>query len=281
LRSVVPELLWRDRVLAVTTLSLLLLVAVAVFGPVVWTEDPRAVDLAKALQEPSWAHPLGTDGFGRDVLARVIEGARISLVVGTAVALAGAMIGGALGLLAGAFAGGVDTVAMRLVDALLAFPPLMLAMAITVGLGAGLATAGLAITVACVPWYARLVRSEVLRLRSLPFVEAAAVLGASRRRILARHVVPHIVPTVLIQMSSMFGIAVMTLAALGFVGLGAQIPTPEWGAMITEGQQYALVGAWWISVFPGIALLIAVTATSVLAERVRDLLDPRGEFSRG
>jgi peptide/nickel transport system permease protein len=157
----------------------------------------------------------------------------------------------------------------------------MLAMAITVGLGAGLATAGVAITVACVPWYARLVRSEVIRLRSLPFVEAAAVLGASRRRILARHVVPHIIPTVLIQMSSMFGIAVMTLAALGFVGLGAQIPTPEWGAMITEGQQYALVGAWWISVFPGIALLIAVTATSVLAERVRDLLDPRGEFTRG
>jgi peptide/nickel transport system permease protein len=165
-------------------------------------------------------------------------------------------------------------------DVILAFPPLMLAMAVTVGLGTGIRTAAIGIMLACVPWYARLLRSEVLRLRSLPFVEAAAAIGTSRPRILFRHVVPHVIPTILIQAASVFGFAVLTLAALGFVGLGAQIPTPEWGAMITEGLQYTLTGQWWVGVFPGLGLLVAVTAATVLADRMRDLLDPRGEYAR-
>jgi peptide/nickel transport system permease protein len=267
-------------VLVVTLSGLGLLVGCAVIGPLVWTKNPNALDLGNVLLSPSPAHPMGTDAFGRDVLARFNDGARISLMVGSAVALVGALLGGFVGLVAGAFAGWTDGVLMRVMDAVLAFPPLMLAMAITIGLGAGINTGAFGIMLATVPWYARLVRSEVLRLRSLPFVEAAAVIGASRKRILARHIVPHILPTVFIQMASVFGFAVLTLAALGFVGLGAQIPTPEWGAMITDGQEYALTGQWWIGVFPGLGLLIAVTATTVLADRVRDLLDPRGEFGR-
>jgi peptide/nickel transport system permease protein len=163
-------------------------------------------------------------------------------------------------------------------DAVLAFPPLILAMAITVGLGVGLVTATIGIMIASIPWYARLVRGEVLRIRSMPFVEATVALGATRERVVRRHVVPHLTTTLFIQGAAIFGYAILTLAALGYVGLGAQPPTPEWGTMITEGQQYALTGQWWVSVFPGIGLLLAVTAASVIADRARDLLDPRGHY---
>jgi peptide/nickel transport system permease protein len=130
-----------------------------------------------------------------------------------------------------------------------------------------------------IPYYGRLLRSEVLRIRSLPFIEAARAAGATRTRIIARHVVPHVVSTLLIQGAAVFGYAILTLAALGFVGLGVKVPTPEWGTMITDGLQYALTGKWWIGVFPGLGVLIAVTATSIVADRVRDLLDPRGRYA--
>jgi peptide/nickel transport system permease protein len=153
-------------------------------------------------------------------------------------------------------------------------------MATTLGLGAGLTAAALGIMIASVPWYARVLRSEVLRVRSLPFVEAATALGAPRRQVVARHVVPHVIPTLMIQASAAFGYAILSLAALGFVGLGAQIPTPEWGAMITDGLQYTLTGQWWISVFPGLGVLIVVVAANVIADRARDILDPRGDYAR-
>jgi peptide/nickel transport system permease protein len=168
---------------------------------------------------------------------------------------------------------------MRIMDAILAFPPLILAMAVTVGLGAGLETAALGIMLTSLPYYARLLRSEVLRIRSLPFIEAAHALGARQTRIMARHIVPHVVSTLLIQAAAVFGYAILTLAALGFVGLGAQVPTPEWGTMITDGLQYFLTGQWWIGVFPGLGVLLAVTAASVIADRTRDILDPRGRYA--
>jgi peptide/nickel transport system permease protein len=274
------RLLASDRVMVANTLAFGLLIACAVLGPVLWPKNPNAQNLGNALKAPSLAHPMGTDGFGRDVFARFNEGARISLVVGTLVTVVGLVLGGVVGLIAGAIGRWTDGVLMRVMDIILAFPPLMLAMAVTVGLGTGIRTAAIGITLACVPWYARLLRSEVLRLRSLPFVEAAAAIGTSRRRILVRNVVPHVIPTMLIQAASVFGFAVLTLAALGFVGVGAQIPTPEWGAMITEGLQYTLTGQWWVGVFPGLGLLLAVTAATVLADRMRDLLDPRGVYGR-
>jgi peptide/nickel transport system permease protein len=169
---------------------------------------------------------------------------------------------------------------MRIMDAILAFPPLILAMAVTVGLGIGLNTAAIGVALVSVPWYARLLRSEALRIRSLPFIEAAHAMGATRTRIIARHVVPHMLPVLFIQMAAAFGYAVLGLASLSFVGLGAQVPTPEWGAMITEGLSYSLTGQWWISIIPGVALLITVTAASMLSDRMRDLLDPRGTYAR-
>jgi peptide/nickel transport system permease protein len=270
----------RDRALALAAVLLGLLLFLALLGPVVWRKDALAIDVESALRAPSAAHPMGTDGSGRDVLARFNEGARISLAVGAAVSAAGFLVGGLIGLAAGVWRGAADNVLMRVLDAVLAFPPLILAMAVTVALGVGLETGALGIMLTTVPYFARLIRGDVLRIRSLPHVEAAVALGATRSRIVLRHIVPHTAPTMLIQSAAVFGYAILTMAALGFVGLGAQIPTPEWGAMITDGLQYALTGQWWIATFPGLGLLLAVVAANVLADRARDILDPRREFAR-
>jgi peptide/nickel transport system permease protein len=268
-----------DRALGIATIAFGLLVCLGLIGPLVWTNDPLGVDVGNSLLAPSWTHPMGTDSVGRDVFARFNEGARISLSVGGVVVIVGSLVGGTIGIVAGATGGWLDALLMRVMDAILAFPPLILAMAVTVGLGTGLRNAGLGIMLTSLPYYARLLRSEVLRIRSLPFIEAAHALGARRVRIMVRHIVPHVVSTLLIQAAAVFGYAILTLAALGFVGLGARVPTPEWGAMITDGLQYFLTGQWWIGVFPGLGVLLAVTAASVIADRARDILDPRGRYA--
>ncbi|HTZ88286.1 MAG TPA: ABC transporter permease [Solirubrobacteraceae bacterium] len=269
-----------DRKIAVPLGVIVLLVLFAIFVPIFWTYGPNKQDLINSLDAPSFTHPMGTDQLGRDVFARVADGARISLIVATIVTVAGALVGGLIGLLAGTIGGISDGVMMRLMDAILAFPPLILAMAVTVGLGIGLNTAAIGVALVSVPWYARLLRSEALRIRSLPFIEASYAIGMKRSRVISRHVIPHMLPVLFIQMAAAFGYAVLGLASLSFVGLGAQVPTPEWGAMITEGLSYSLTGQWWISIFPGVGLLVTVTAASMLSDRMRDLLDPRGEYAR-
>jgi peptide/nickel transport system permease protein len=255
---------------------LVVLVAAAVLGPEVWRQDPLAIDLSNTLRRPSWAHPMGTDSSGRDILARFDRGARISLSVAVIVVVLGAFIGGTMGLAAGMARGVVDNLLSRIMDALLAFPPLVLAMTVTIGLGVGLKTATLGVTLATVPFYGRLVRSDVLRIRALPHVEAAIALGAKRTRVALVHVLPHTTSTLLVQSAAIFGYAVLSLAGLGYVGLGAQIPTPEWGAMITDGQQYALTGEWWVALFPGLGVLLLTVAVNMLADAARDRFDPRG-----
>ncbi len=273
--------LLRDWELSISLAVLLAILILAIFGPwLFWTLDPLKVDTAGGLQPPSVEHPMGTDSIGRDIFARFNAGAGISFAVGAAVVVVGGLVGGFIGIVAALSRGLTDIVLMRLMDAILAFPPLVLAMAVTVGLGLGLVTAGIGIALTSVPYYARLLRSDVIRIRSLQFIEAANAIGASRTRIILRHVVPHTVSTLLIQAAALFGYSILTLAALGFVGLGAQIPTPEWGAMITDGLQYALTGQWWIGVFPGIGLLILVATTSILADKARDILDPRGKYAQ-
>jgi peptide/nickel transport system permease protein len=270
-----------DRQLAIPVGILAFVVLFAIFVPIFWGPSPEKQNLLESLQGPSSAHPMGTDQLGRDVLARVAEGARISLSVATAITVGGAIIGGVIGLFAGTLGGAADGVAMRAMDAILAFPPLILAMAVTVGLGVGLWSASLGIALVSIPWYARLLRAEALRIRSMPFVEAARAMGATKPWIVRRHVVPHVLPVLFIQMAAAFGYAVLALSGLSFIGLGAQIPTPEWGAMITEGLQYSLTGQWWIAVFPGVGLLLVVTAASMISDRLRDVLDPRGEVGSG
>jgi len=269
-----------DRGIAFPLGVIVLMVLFAIFVPILWTYGPYEQDLINSLKAPSLTHPMGTDQLGRDVLARVAQGTRISLIVATIVTLAGALVGGLIGLLAGTVGSISDGVMMRAMDAILAFPPLILAMAVTVGLGIGLNTAAIGIALVSVPWYARLLRSEALRIRSLPFIEASYAIGMKRSRVISRHVIPHMLPVLFIQMAAAFGYAVLGLASLSFVGLGAQVPTPEWGAMITEGLSYSLTGQWWISIFPGVGLLITVTAASMISDRMRDLLDPRGEYAR-
>src|ERR1035437_1279372 len=184
-----------DRALAFPVAVIVLMILFAIFAPILWNHSPDTQDLLGSLESPSQAHPMGTDQLGRDVFARFASGARISLVVASLVAVAGAIVGGLIGLMAGTLGGFSDGVMMRVMDAILAFPPLILAMAVTVGLGVGLNTAAIGIALVSVPWYARLLPSETIRIRSLPFIEAAHAMGATRSRIMRRHIIPHMLPT--------------------------------------------------------------------------------------
>jgi peptide/nickel transport system permease protein len=269
------RLLFGTPMVAVASSLLIALVLLAVFGPIVFHQNPTVINVGGSLSPPSWSNPMGTDEIGRSVFARFDYGARLSLTTALVVAVSGALIGTFLGVVCGTVGGAVDGVSMRVMDAILAFPPLILAMAITVSLGAGVTTAAIGILITSVPWYARLVRADSLSIRERPFIEAARAIGCGRWWTIRRHVLPHVMSTVLVQGASVFGFTVLTLAALGFVGLGAQPPTAEWGTMITEGLQYAITGQWWIGVFPGVGLLIAISCTAILADRIRDVLDPR------
>lgn len=273
-RSVARGAVGADRALLVALGVLVAFAVLAFTAPLWYPTSPLATDPAHVLGAPSLAHPMGTDDVGRDVFARFLAGARISIAVGLGVALCAGVIGAGLGVVGGLSSGWVDTALARLLDMLLAFPPLILAMAITVGLGVGLITACIGIVLSTIPYYARITRSDVLRVRSAGYVEAAVALGVPPRRVIRRHIVPHVVPTILVQAATTFSFAILSVAGLGFIGLGAQIPTPEWGTMVTEGSSLFISGEWWVSTFPGIGLLIATAAAAVAADRVRSLADP-------
>lgn len=261
--------------LSVAMGALALLVACGVFGPLIWQVDPNAVDLLASLTGPSLAHPMGSDDVGRDILSRFNQGARISLTVATIVTLASMIVGGLLGIIAGLMRGWIDEVISTAMDAILAFPPLIFAIAIAIALGASVTSAAIGITVAAVPFYARLLRSDVLTIREMTYIEAAIAAGIPFPSLVIRHIVPQLYSTLLIEAAAVFGFSILTLAALGFVGLGAQPPTPEWGNMITEGLPYSLTGQWWLGVFPGLGVLIASVATGLIADRLRDFYDPK------
>ena len=265
-----------DPALVLGFLGLSVLVFLASFGSLVWRSHPTLVNLGETFAPPSWAHPMGTDEVGRDAFARFMVGARTSMLAGLAATAAGATLGTALGVLTGALGGLVDTITMRLADVLLAFPPIVLAIAVTIAAGGGLSGAVLGIVLTSIPSYARIIRSEVLRVRTLAFTDAVRAAGGSRPRILVRHIFPNSITTLPIIASSNFTFSVLTLAALSYIGLGVQPPKAEWGAMITDGQQYALTGQWWLVVFPGLGLLLLTVSVGLLADRLRDYLDPRG-----
>jgi peptide/nickel transport system permease protein len=267
--------IFRDGEMVLGTVILAVLFVVALFGPMVWHFDPLDVDVLSSLSPPDWTHPMGTDDVGRDVLARFMAGARVSLTVSVVVTVLGTLLGGALGLAAGFSGGWFDLIVSRIMDAILSFPPLILAMAVAIGLGPGVVSAVFGIVLAAIPWYYRLLRSEVLRIRHLSYIDAARALGVSRLRIIRRHVLPQTVSTVLIQASSVFSFAILTLAALGFVGLGIQPPLPEWGTMITEGLAYALTGQWWLGLFPGLGIFLLAASANLIADRLRDYYDPK------
>ena len=253
---------------------LLALVLTAVFAGRVSPYDPIKQDFRVEREAPSAAHPLGTDEFGRDLLSRVIWGARVSLQAGAVAATIALVVGLALGMLAAYYGGRADALIMRAMDVLLAFPYLLLAIAIVAILGSGLLTAMVAIGIVNVPIYARVVRGAVLAVREREYVEAARALGARDGRIMWRHVLPNVLAPVIVQATLNVGTAIIETAGLSFLGLGTQPPTPDWGNMLSAGRSY-LIDSPWIATFPGLAILITVLAFNLMGDALRDALDPR------
>jgi peptide/nickel transport system permease protein len=251
-----------------------LLVVVALLGPLLAPYGPTTQNLPDQLQPPSGAHWLGTDQFGRDVLSRILAGARLAILIGLLSDAVALLFGGLLGLAAAFFGRWTDAVIMRSMDMMLAFPYLLLAMVVIAVLGAGLTPAVIAIGIVYVPQFARLVRSAALAVREEQYVEAARALGVGRARIVLRHALPNVAPPAIAQATLLFGISILEVAGLGFLGLGAQPPTPEWGAMLAESRTYILT-SWWTGAFPGLAIMVSVLAFNLLGDAVRDFFDVR------
>ncbi len=248
----------------------------AAITPAVHHYEARTdADLTLRLKPPTWAHPFGTDTLGRDILVRVLHGARVSLGLGVSSVAVAAVLGSALGLVAGYVGRRVDLIVMFGMDILLAFPATLLAIAIVAMIGPGLRNALFAISLVSIPVYARLSRGAVLALREQEFVLAARGLGGTGGRVLLRHIVPNSVPPLIVQTTLAIAFAILEAAALGFLGLGAQPPTPEWGAMLADSYKYFTSGAWWVFFFPGAAIMLSVLGFNLLGDGLRDALDPR------
>jgi peptide/nickel transport system permease protein len=246
---------------------------VAIFAPLLAPYDPLAQDSLQGLLPPSRDHLFGTDELGRDVFSRVLYGARISLPLGVLLVVIASTVGGVLGMLAGYFRGLPDGLVMRAADLVFAFPAIILAMVVTAALGRGLTNAVLALVIVAWPSYARVVRSLVLSVGDSEYVWASRLLGASSRRALVREVLPNVVGPVLVLATLDVGNAILLLAGLSFLGLGAQPPQAEWGSMVASGTQY--FEQWWMGTFPGLAIFTAVLAFNFIGDSLRDVFDPR------
>ncbi len=251
-----------------------LIATLAVLAPLLAPFDPTAIDPAGRLAPPGGAHPLGTDRLGRDLLSRVLYGGRVALVVGAVAVLIGAGIGVPLGLISGYRAGRLDAVLMRVVDGMMAFPALLLAITVVAALGPGHVQAMTAIGVVLIPIFARLARAQTLATRGQEFVLAARTLGATEARIVLLHILPNIAGPLVIQSTVAFSGAVLAEASLSYLGLGTQPPTPSWGSMLQEARDVLFV-ARWMAIWPGVAIAAAVLGLNLLGDGVRDMLDPR------
>ena len=262
------------------TFGLLIVTAflvIAAFGPLLApfpADATGAMHLAQKLRPPSWAHPFGTDEMGDDILSRVLIGTRTSLWVGLAITGGAALIGVPLGIAAGYLGGAARTVIMRVTDVFLAVPGLVLALAIVAALGAGVAHGVLALLLVWWPGYVRLMEAKALTLRHEPYVEAARTMGASHAWILLRHILPNCVSPLVVKASMDMGLAILGIASLGFIGLGAKPPAPEWGAMVSSARSY-MPDWWWYSAFPGLFIFLTVLGFNLLGDGLRDILDPR------
>jgi len=250
------------------------LVLVAIAAPLLAPFDPSAQDTARRLEAPSKQHPLGLDDLGRDVLSRILFGARVSLRVGFSVVILASIVGITLGAISGYFGGWADTIIMRLTDILLSFPGILLAIALVAVLGPSLNNVILALAVIGWVGYARLVRGQVLKVREMEFVTAAKALGARSPRVILRHVLPNVINPVIVMATLGLAGAILSEAALSFLGLGVQPPTPSWGAMLTAGRRY-LGLANHLAIFPGAAIMLAVMGLNFLGDGLIDALDPK------
>jgi peptide/nickel transport system permease protein len=262
--------------LAVTAFVVIVLAVVAALSaPWLPLPDPDAVDTPNRLRPPlSAGHPLGTDEFGRDLGSRLVWGARVSLLAGVGTAGLAMLVGVTLGILGGYYTGWIETTVMRLTDILMAFPYVLLAIAIVAGLGPGLRNAMIAIAIVGFPFYTRLVRSVVLSVREREFVEAARALGSGDLVILGRHVAPHLVSPVIVAFSLDVGAKILATAGLSFLGLGTQPPTADWGSMLATGRQFVILRPH-VVLLPGLAIFVMVLALNLVGDALRDALDPR------
>ena len=257
----------------------LLIVLAAIFAPLIAPYDPVAINFADKLSPPTWQHLMGANELGQDVFSQVLFGARTSLMVGVVVISLAIAIGVPIGLLSGYFGGRLDTALMRVSDVFLAFPPLLLPIAITAALGSGLFNAMVALAVSWFPWYSRIVRGAVMRVNSELYISAARAMGVGNIRIILRHALPNSLTPIIVQGSMDFGYAILAAASLSFIGIGAQPPTPEWGLMAALSRT-RFIDNWWTVGFPGIAIFITVLAVNLVGDGVRDTLDPKHQSSR-
>ena len=258
--------------LLLASLIVAALVAFALAPGWIAPSDPIILDIAHRLQGPSLAHPFGTDEGGRDILSRVVHGARYSLGVSAGIVLAAALFGVAYGAASGMAGRRVDNLLMRIVDLFFGFPALVLALAVAAAIGRGLDSVALSLAAIWWPGYARLVRGEVLRLRERPHVEAARALGVSVPRLLTRHIIPFVVQEVNVRVTTDIGYALVAVTALSFLGLGARSPTPEWGLLIRDSRPY-FGSAWWYLVFPGTMIMLTAAAFSIIGDRLASRRD--------
>jgi peptide/nickel transport system permease protein len=246
-----------------------------ILGPSFSPYDPLAIDFAVKLNPPSKEHLLGTDNFGRDLMSRIFSGARYTLLAAFVSVLIGLFIGTPLGVLSGYLGKKTDLILMRIMDILLAFPPLLLAMAIVSGLGPSLVNASVAIGISYIPHFARMARSRAINVRSMEYVQAAVAVGAPKIRILLSHVLPNCLTPIIVQATVYTGYGILWVAGLSFIGLGAKLPTPEWGLMIAESRQYIISGEWWVTIFPGLFIMLGVTGFTLIGDGLREVLNPK------
>jgi len=266
--------LFRNRGAAIGLLILLVVLVVVIFAPVFAPYDPIHADTANTLASPSAQHFFGTDTIGRDVLSRVIYGGRLSLLVGVIAIAIACGIGLPLGMLAGFYGSWTDRIIARLMDIMLAFPGILLALAVVAVLGSSVLNVAIAVGISLVPGFVRLVRSSYLSARENVYVEAARVIGVGDGGIMVRHILPNVLASVMVLASVAMGWAIIIGASLSFLGLGAQAPTPEWGADLASGREW-IRDAWWMSTFPGLAIMLVIVAINWLGDGLRDALDPR------
>jgi len=266
--------LWRrNHLMVVGTSIILFLLLVAAVAPLLATHDPYEQILPNRLLSPSAQHFFGTDNLGRDIYSRVVYGSRVTLTIVFLVAAISTPLGLVIGVLAGYFGGALDEILMRLSDVFLAFPKLILAIAFAAALGPGVENAIVAISIANWPSYARLARAETLSVRNNDYIQVIRSMGASNLRIMVGHITPMCLSSIIVRLSLDMGTIILTAAGLGFLGLGAQPPVPEWGLMVSDGRQF-LVDQWWVSTLPGFAILIVVMGFNLMGDGFRDILDP-------
>ena len=251
-----------------------ILILTAIFGSLLAPYDPNAIDMANRFAPPSLEHPFGTDDFGRDILSRVMVGARVSLMVGIIAVGLSASVGSFLGVLAGYTGRFTDEVIMRVMDILFAFPAILLAIAIMAALGRGVGNAMIAIGIVYIPIFARIARGSVLSVREAEFVDAARATGSSDSRIMYRHIFPNVLSPIIVEITLSLSFAILAEAALSFFGLGTQPPDPSWGRMLSEGRAYFQQSTW-LAIFPGLAIMLTVLGFNLLGDGLRDALDPR------